>query len=331
VKEIFPYRTLFGDIVARVRRVSVDDEPLTSDRVDLARREVDLAELERAGWESASVYLEIEGPTSELEDLRKEGIEASASFIAQSGPTNSRQTVSLEPDTGGRWAGRLDLERSSWFGRISLKPLMTATVEGIGPRIIGEGSPWTVLLDDLPKPPVSGALTIKWEDFTSPSHESLNILKSYSGDAFFLHLDIEAPVLYLNRDFVGLHDLLRDRRRRPPAEHALHDETRGAIATEVWLGLFNAAVQAIDLDDDLVDWPQSEWQRTVLELILDRMYPEKTPVDALQEVAASLVEPEGASDLQQRVLPVISTHSGGTRLLREAIRRIGTDLHEVGG
>jgi hypothetical protein len=331
MKEIYPYRTLFGDVAAKVKRVSVDDEPLTSDRVNSSRHEVDLAELERAGWRDAAIYFEVAGPASELAEFQKEKITASASLIAQSGPTNLRQTVRLESDGPARWSGRLDLERSNWFGRISLRPIVTAKIDGVEHRIIGEGNEWTVLLDDLPKPPVSGALTITWEDFDSPSDETLNVLRSYAGDAFFLHLDIDSPVLYLNRSFEGLYGLLYDRRRRPPAEQALHDETRGAIATEVWLSLFNTALQAIDTHDEQVDWPQSEWQRTVLELILDRMYPEKAPVDALHEIVASLIEPEGASDVQQRVLPVVTAHSGGTRLLREAIRRIGTDLHEVGG
>jgi hypothetical protein len=331
VKEIYPYRTLFGDVVARVKRVAVDDEPLTGDRLNDVRREVDLAELERAGWSRAAIYFELTGPTKELEELQKEKIAPTGWLIAQSGPTNSRQTVQLETDRSARWSGRLDLERSNWFGRISLRPILTATVDAVENRIIGEGKAWTVLLDDLPKPPVTGALTIKWEDFDSPSDETLNVLRSYAGDAFFLHLDTEAPVLYLNRSFEGLHGLLHDRRRRPPAEQALHDETRGAIATEIWLSLFNTALQAVETDDGQVDWPQSEWQQTVLELILDRMYPEKTSVDALHEAVSTLMEPEGASDVQQRLLPVITAHSGGTRLLREAIRRIGTDLHEVGG
>ena len=176
----------------------------------------------------------------------------------------------------------------------------------------------------MPRPPISGALTIKWEDFTDPSDASLGILKSHSQDPLFLHLDPEEPVLYLNKAFEGLFEFASRTRRRPPAEHALHDETRGSIATEVWLSLFNSSVQSIEFDEeDAHDWPSSEWQETVLRLIFDRMFPEKTGEDALEEVVTTLRQPEGAADIQQRALPAIATHSGSVRLLRDAIRRIG--------
>jgi hypothetical protein len=336
MKALYPYKTLFGDVVVRIDRVTVDGEPLPASRIDSSRREIDLAELERAGWRTAAISVEVGAPPTEVAEIAAQGGDPAAILVAHCGPTNARQTVRLtaESDDPSRWSGRLDLERLDWFGRISMRPVVTASVDSITGRIIGEGEIWTVALDDMPRPNVTGAITITWEDFSSPSNESLSFLRSRNQDPFFLHLAGEAPVLYLNRAFEGLFALLEDRRRRPPGEQSLHDETRGAIAAETWLALFNASLQAIERYDEqesnaLYDWPESEWQRAVLQLVLDRMYPEKTPEDALREVGSVLDEPEGGTTIQQLALPAIVTHAGATRLLRQAIARIGTDPQEV--
>jgi hypothetical protein len=324
MKELFPYKTLFGDVATVVSAVSVDGEPLPRSRVDATRREVDLGELERAGWTSAAVSLDVSPPPTEISELNASGAVPQVVVVAQCGPTNSRQAVTLKQIDGEpRWSGRLELDRTSWFGRIEIRTAVTATVSGVPTRLIGEGNTWSVLLDDLPRPPINGALMIRWENFDDPADNNLRVLKLYKNDAFFLHLDPDAPILYLNSAFEGLFSLLQDRRRRPAGEQALHDETRGAIATEVWLGLFNAALQSIEHEDGVPRWPASEWQKTVLELVFERMYPEKAADDSLEEVATALMEPDGASAVQQLALPAVAAHAGASRLLRDAIRRIG--------
>jgi hypothetical protein len=94
---------------------------------------------------------------------------------------------------------------------------------------------------------------------------------------------------------------------------------------EVWLSLFNASLQSLERNDGDADWPASEWQKAVLELIFDRMYPEKSSEDALHEVVVVLSEPEGGTTVQQLALPAIAAQAGSTRLLRQAISRIGAD------
>jgi hypothetical protein len=336
MKALFPYPTLFGDITSGVSRITVDGEPLSLDRLDPTRRQIDLAELERLGWRTAALTVDVRGPGAEIEQLAAEDRHPIATVVVHCGPTNARRTIGLSPnaDEPGRWTGRLDLDRADWFGRISLRSVVTATVEGIPGRIVGEGDEWTIALDDLPRPPVTGALTVKWEEFATPTDDSLSFLRAYEQEPLFLRLDPDAPILYLNKGFDGLFHLLQDRRRRPSGEHALHDETRGSIAAEVWFSLFNASLQSIervndeDNEERSWDWPAAEWQKTVLELILDRMYPEKTSEDALHEVVTALDEPEGGTTVQQLALPAIATHSGATRLLRQAIAKIGADLHE---
>lgn len=80
-------------------------------------------------------------------------------------------------------------------------------------------------------------------------------MTTYSGEPDFLKIDPSDPVLFLNRDFEGLEGLLVDRRRRPPAERAVHDHARGAIAAEAWLLLFLDALAHVEIDDSGCQWP----------------------------------------------------------------------------
>lgn len=330
MKWIYPYRTLFGDVTARIAAVTIDDEHIPSRLIDADRQEVELVDLERAGWTSARISVEVVGPKSELRDLADDGVEPTAVVVLHCGPTNARVAQVLDADEHdpGHWYGTLDLSRGEWFGKIIMRAFLTAEVDGVANRIIGSAPDWTMHLDDLPRPPVHGAITIRWDNFAAPEH--FKALRQYDGEPAFLHLDPAEPVLYLNRGFDGLEPLLRDRRGRQAGEQALHDQTRATIAAESWAGLFNTALQAIDLEDEEPDWPTSDWQRTALELLLDRIYPEKGPEDAFQEVVTLLREADGGVAVQERLLPAISAQASVAKLLRGSINRLGTDIRESG-
>jgi hypothetical protein len=328
VKWIYPYRTLFGDTTSRVVAVKVDDEHIPTRLIDADRQEVALVDLERSGWETAHVTVGVVGPKSELRELADDRLEPTAIAVLHCGPTNARVSGVLEADEHdpSHWYGTFDLSRDDWFGKIIVRGFITARVDSVEHRIIGSAPEWILHLDDVPRPPVHGAITIKWENFGAP--DEFKALRRYEAEPAFLHLDPAEPVLYLNRGFDGLEPLLRDRRGRRPGEQALHDQTRATIAAETWAGLFNAALQAIDLDDEDPDWPASDWQRTALELLLDRMYDEKGPEDALREVVALLREADGGPALQERLLPAVSVQASVAKLLRASITRLGADLGE---
>jgi len=325
MKWIYPYKTLFGDVMAKVGEVRIDGEVPPRSLADPDAHEVDLADVERAGWHTASLNIEVVGPASELS--QHEGCRAIVT--AHCSLTHTRQMLVLSRSGDARWSGALVLDREFWYGRITLRCLLTATVEAVPHRVIGLAPEWRVDLDDLPQPSVHGSIPVLWDDFTSPTR--LPALSEYPAEPFFLHLDPERPTLYLNLDFRGLPALLSDTRRRQPAEQALRDETRSAIATQAWMGMFNAAVLGIAAyEDGGVDWPESDWQRAVLELLLPRMRPLATADEALREIHAMTSEGDGGRALQQAAMPAISAHVGAGRLLREAIRKLGSEISEDG-
>lgn len=327
----YPYKRLFGDVSLKLEALRVDGEEVPGSRVDVDRREVRLLELERADWEVAELTVVVSGPLTELRDWQKEGARPDALAVANCAASNTRQAIELEPDpdNSARWEGTLELQRSNWFGRIDLRGALVATVDGVEKRMIGTPDPWTIRLDDVPPPPVSGAIKTLWHDFSSPD-EGLGWLQEYEVEPAFLRLDDDQPVLYLNRGFPGLKALLDRKPQRERGEQALHDQARAAIAAEVWAAIFNAAVQAIrEEEGEAPDWPEEAWKRTALEMLADRLYPEKAPEDALGEIATLRRDESFGGTLQQKILIAVSQHVNGAKLLRGAIKKLGNALQEA--
>jgi hypothetical protein len=323
---IYPYATLFGDVTIRLEGLRVDGETVPGSCVDGDRREVRLLDLERSDWEVVELDVTLSGPLTELRERQKDGQLPAAVAVAHCAASNTRQAIELEPDAdnAARWQGSLELQRSNWFGRIDLRGALVAKVGGVADRVIGTPESWVIRLDDVPPPPVNGAIRTLWHDFSYPEDE-LEWLKEYKAEAAFLRLDDEQPTLYLNRGFEGLKALLDPKPKREGGEQALHDQARAAIATEVWTAMFNAAVQAIrqDEEEEAPDWPEEAWKRTALEMLLDRLHPTKEAEDALRDLAEQRRDETAGGALQQDLLIAVSEHVGGARLLRGAIGELG--------
>ncbi len=325
---LFPYKTLFGDVASRIDRVHIDGEDPPALSIDVDRRAVELRGLERQNWASAGIHMEIAGPASELRTRADAGEDPQAIAVLHCGPTNARRALRLRPSDvdPSLWHGTVEIDRGHWFGRIVVRGFFTATVDGVADRVVGQAPVWTVELDDLPRSPVHGSITVTWVDFSAADVEPA-ILHHYAQDPWFLMLDPEEPVLFLNKAFDGLEALLGDRRRRDRPERVLHDQTRAAIASQAWVAMFNAAIGAVDSDDDGIShWPTADtWHRSVLEILIPRMFPERDHEDALQEVLELLGQADGSAAIQQRLLPAAAEHVGAPRLLRSGIRLLGTE------
>jgi hypothetical protein len=238
--------------------------------------------------------------------------------------SNTRVSIALEAEEGSpaRWRGTADLDRVDWFGAISVSALVLATVDGVERRQIGSAEPWQIGLDDLPRPPVGQAMTIAWENFAAPVEGDRSYLTMYASEPYFLKVDPTDPVLFLNRDFEGLEGLLGDRRRRPPAERALHDHARGAIAAQAWLLLFLDALAHVETGNDGdVAWPQEEWRGNVLRALLESMYGGADD-ETLRRALKDWQDPDAAANVLERALPAASAQGRLARLLRTAIRTL---------
>jgi hypothetical protein len=152
----------------------------------------------------------------------------------------------------------------------------------------------------------------------------LDFLTKFVADPYFLSLTADIPRLLLNKGFEGLPRLLEDRGRRPAAERALHDQTRGNIAADVWTAMFLTSLEAAEREDPdgPASWPEATWQEGVLKSLLPRLYEDLGPDDALVEALTATSTSEGMGALQERLLPAVLEHAHVPRLLRDGIRRL---------
>jgi hypothetical protein len=323
MKALFPYRTLFGDVNATIGEVAVDDV-VVYDRIDFDQHTLSLHGINRAAWESARISLVVTAPAAEVSELD----DVVCVAVANCSKSNHRIAVVLEPDpaTAGRWSGELVLDRQYWYDTAEIRCGVVATVEGTSDRVVGWSEDWIIRFDDLPNRPVNGAIKITWVDFADPGENRL-YLRQHTDQYVYLSIDPDEPQLFLNRGFDGLEQLLADRRRRR-FDRALHDLTRASIADKTWTALFNAALDAVEVDEATSEpsWPDSDWQRTVLQALLARMYPERALDEALRDAWTTRHTPDSPGTLQQLLAPAASTQARAPRLLRDGIRVIANEL-----
>jgi hypothetical protein len=95
-----------------------------------------------------------------------------------------------------------------------------------------------------------------------------------------------------------------------------------AIASQVWLSMFNASAAAVDDpgDEEPVP-PSSDWQERVLKVLLPHIY-DCGPEEALSKLVEDLRTPEGASDLASRAQAAIAVHIKSSRRLLRSIKAL---------
>lgn len=327
MKTLYPYEILSGDVDLNVRDATTDGHPARGAFRDPDRLLIDLSNLERSNWLTATLPVEVVGPPTELSDLRSAGRDPLAHVLAECGHTNVRQSFPLreDPDTG-RWVGELRLDRAYWFGRIDITAYITDRVDGHANRVIGRTALWQIILDDLPRSPVHGALTVIWKNFDLSDVEPA-FLAHARGEPYYHFLDPSEPVLYLNSAFQGLEPVLRDRSsRRTAAEQALHDQVRVGIASKFLVAAANAALANVRKEEgELAEWPESDWQKELLQALLHRAQPKLAAQDALEEVLVMMRSEDGAGSVQNMLISAVDQQVGANRLLKLSIKNLGLE------
>lgn len=324
MKVLYPYDTLVGDVDLFVRDAMIDGRSVPIDFLEPERRLLAVAAVGRESWELATLAVEVTAPQTEVKEFIANGATPTAVALLHGGRTNMRSGTRLVPDPGNpaRWTGKVEIDRPYWYGRLELGARIVAPVGGVTARVIGDATPWSVSLDDVPRPPIRGNIPVRWDDFRNPT--SLPELTRVADQPFFIHLDGDQPVVYLNDGFDGLRPLLEDRARRPKDAQVLHDQTRVTIATAAWTAMFESAIAAAaELGEHgEPELPNADWQRNVLEILLARMYEERTLEDALDESVRLLQQGDGYATVQSRLAAAVSEQIGGGRLLRASINRL---------
>ena len=203
---IYPYPVLNGDVTLRIGGVALDGNTVMLEFVDQERRTIGISAIGNTRWETLAFTVRVDGPVSEVSIADGPWTNVTAVVTANCKRSNTRVTVALEAEEGSpaRWRGTAELDRLDWFGAITVSAMVLATVDGVDRRLIGSAEPWTIALDDLPRPPVGQAMTVRWEKFGAPVEEGRSYLSMYSGEPYFLRIDSTDPILFLNRDFPGL-------------------------------------------------------------------------------------------------------------------------------
>jgi hypothetical protein len=226
--------------------------------------------------------------------------------------TNTRTVTSLRRNADGGWTGVVPLHRDHYLGQIELSGHVIATVDGVAGRVIGSTDrSWTVDLQAR-MPTRQHTMKIVALDFGDDAHPHLHLYKS---DPWMVEAGSDEPVVYLNSGFEGLTQLLNS------GDRAVRESVAAQIAADAWTALFNAAMNAAEMEDQQPQWP-SGWRGSVLKKMLPDMFSDRSPDDALAEIVTRRLLGEGGGDLQTRLVHAAGVQARVSRRLGGFIRTI---------
>ncbi|MFZ4434772.1 MAG: hypothetical protein ACOYOQ_16395 [Microthrixaceae bacterium] len=316
----FPYPTFAGEIQLVVVEPKLDGTPMAVEVQDHELRTITIRDLDLATWQTLVFDVVVKLTQAQLDP--EVFHTPHVAIVADCKRSNTRYSRPMAPvygNSSGEWRTTVSLDRGSWFGTVELSAVISATVDERDHRMIGRSPSWTLYLDDLPRPPITSAMSIKWVAFAEPDAEPA-VLRTHEADPYHVELDDEDPTLYLNSSFNGLVGLLADRARPPGAERALHNATRAQIAVSAWQTLLVDAVAHIGLDDDddEPEWPSASWRETILRKLLIARY----GVDddqALRNLVSEWKDPLGAMSITSSIATTAQHLGRLPKLLGQAI------------
>jgi hypothetical protein len=316
---IYPYDRLNSPIELSVDRVLLDGTELDDAHLHVEIREARLLESDSPDWAHADIDVSVSVPTGALDEW---GSDPKVLAVINCARSNSREAVELVEDSSDptKWTATFKLERPTWFGRLDLSAWVVARTADVDNRMIGSCEPWTLRLDDVPAPPVGGAIARKWVNFKDdPEHPELKeMLSPLAAQATYLDLTTE-PILYLNKGFEGLVAVLDDEGSRNHGQQALHDQVRTAIAAEVWWAMWWAALHSAEIDDGSGDisWAE-DWHQTAAGTAARYLEGESSG-EAIERVLQALNSPGTASDTASKLYNAAAKRVGANKRLRNSI------------
>jgi hypothetical protein len=319
MRRIVPYPVLAGEVALEVREARLDDVALPYSMISGAQRVVALHEVERSDWETARLSVRLTTPRHELETGPWSDVTCIAMLAERR--TNVRTATPLREETPGAWTGEIVVHRDRHVARAELSAQVIGSVREVAGRLIGStAEPWVV--DLQARAPVRHkSIATVWADFGGESNPHLHRFRT---DPWAVETVGEEPVLYLNLGFEGLEDLLQGARL---ADRPARATIAAQIATDVWTALFNAATYAIEIENDRPEWPGG-WRETTLKRMLPDVFPDRSPNDALAEIAERRRTGDGGGELQTRVLHAATKQAQLSRNLGAFIRTVRKTAQE---
>ena len=318
-ERIYPYRTLPGDVGLQLMEGHLDDADWPKTPYIPDRRIVDLQDVGKRDWKRATFRAEITLSSDRVAELNASGAQVRVLLIIQCANTYYRETVKLHQGSrdANVWQANFDVEKENFHGTATIHALVAGTVDGRPNRYLSTSENWTLIFDEPDSSPLTGSMTVTWEDFDKPSKPHLKmILGENRHHSLYLDLVSNPPKLFLNKSdkFRGLTFLLEDR-KRVKSDRPLHNAERISIARSTWMALFNTSIASVIYNpDEEPEWPAEDWKRVVLQKILSKIYPFKSDSELLKEAVDGRTD-ERAGDLQSAARAAIDEMIKAGRLL----------------
>lgn len=302
MKRIAPYPVLADEVTLTVREVRLDDVALPYTAVSEADRKVALHLVGRTDWRTVRLLLHVTAPRHELEA----GPWFKTAFVATVSErrTNVHTAVKLTMEQPGEWAGEVELHRDDHLGGARVSGHLVATVDDVPGRVIATvARPWTVDFQTN-VPTQRDAIGTRWINFAEDPQ-----LNRYRDDPWAVTTTDETATLHLNSGFDGLRAVLESTKT---ADRPARDLLASQIAVSLWTVLFNEAIRYVEG----AEWPDG-WRGAVLRRMMPELFPDRSPDDALREVANGEV-----ADLHTRVLHAATRQARAPRSLGGFIRSL---------
>jgi len=225
----FSWPEIEGPIDLVVRVVGIDDRTEGQGISDEPGTALSLAGLDE--WERCEIEARITDPRSLAVAIGYEGrIDVTIQLSCAS--SNTVMTVPTERD-GVDLAGRIAVARRDLRNRSKISAFVTAEIDGIGARVIGESNEVDFDVDRPIAPPTGGGpLAIKKASFSSPGAHPQE-LRTFADAHWHLHDSGGTVTLYLNEDREDFIKFL-DRRVLGGVQRA----SRDVLVAEMWESVF---------------------------------------------------------------------------------------------
>jgi len=315
---LYPYELLGGGIRLKVTSVYLDGVELENGLMDPSFRLVDLYRVADGDptWQIARLELAVETPAASddaTDDLR-------ITCIAQSPATSMRQSCPMRRSLtdGLSWTCTMELGRENFAEHVTLSAVASYADNARGRTFKGESDTWKIHIYEPAIPNIEGFLSVRWEDFQSP--DMPDVIRQHQAQPFFVDLQSSAPVLYLNSRIDGLSELMDETHPRGSTASALQTLECLSIARSAWMAMVTASAVSIEVDEDSeASMPHADWQKAVLEAVIDDIYPETARSDALARAHADVNSLDGVRAFTSRAQLAVDRQLAATGRLKKAI------------
>jgi hypothetical protein len=266
-----------------VEAAEIDGRPLAAEAMDGANKRIVLTGPAVPPWETLRLRLRLGPGDSTTPPELSEGdacLAGIAILTADRGLTRIPAPLDSQPGESATFEGDLCVRREEIAGKASLQGEMTATIHGVGHRIVGTSSPWALIIEpgDAPKAAPSPIKT-QWIEFSEPP-PGLESLVEYADVPIHLALGAE-PVLYLNKGLDLFHAVLGSEHARGPKK-TVRDLLGGWVATAVTHALVREGFDDLGVeDDDTVRLPTDPVVLRAMNALVEHLQ----SVDSLDELA----------------------------------------------